>query len=284
MTVSLIQGNIAQQMKWKPQQLNNILKIYKNLTTPLLGTDLIIWPEAAVPIFPQEIPDYYLIMNNFAKRQQSYLIIGSPIYDPQKKAFYNGLELIGQGSGRYLKRHLVPFGEYTPLTSVFGNLMRKLNFPMSNFSPGPMNQQPLQIKGFNVASFICYEIAFSLEVLRYSKKTQLLVNISDDSWFGRSIALNQQEQMARFRALEVSRPLLSSTNTGITAIINPSGEIVASVPIDQRKVLTHTITPMKGNTPLMRWDYYPLMIISFILLLIGIMFPQVKKRSNDNGS
>lgn len=267
--VSLVQGNITQEMKWKPEELLNILEIYKDMTTSLWGSKLIVWPEAALPIYPQDVKAYFTLMNKLARQHGDYLIIGSPIFDHKTKQAYNGLQMVGAGKGTYYKRHLVPFGEYTPLQSVFGTVMKKINIPMSDFSRGPANQKPLRMGNLHIASFICYEIAFSREVLRYSKNTQLLINISDDSWFGRSIALDQQLQMAQFRALETGRPILSSTNTGVTAIINPLGKITASAPIDKRKSLTGKIIPMKGETPLMRWNYYPTIVLIILLLIIG---------------
>ena len=275
--VSLVQGNITQEMKWKPEELLNILGIYKDMTTSLWGSKLVVWPEAAVPIYPQDVKAYFTLMNKLAKQHGDYLIIGSPIFDPKTKQAYNGLQMVGAGKGTYYKRHLVPFGEYTPLQSVFGTVMKKFNIPMSDFSRGPANQKPLRMGNINIASFICYEIAFSRAVLRYSKNTQLLINISDDSWFGRSIALDQQLQMAQFRALETGRPILSSTNTGVTAIINPLGKITISAPIDKRKSLTGKVTPMKDETPLMRWNYYPTIALIILLLIIGSMV----RRKND---
>ena len=179
---------------------------------------------------------------------------------------------MGAGKGRYLKRHLVPFGEYIPLESVFGTLMKKLQIPMSNFSKGPEKQKPLRLRNFNMAAFICYEIAYSREVLRYTKGTQMIINISDDSWFGESMALGQQAQMAQMRALETGRPVLLSTNTGITAFINPFGKITTKAPIDKRTVLTAKATPMKGKTPLMRWNYYPVFGIGLLLLLFAAVW------------
>jgi len=267
--VSLVQGNIAQKMKWQPQELINILKIYKDMTSTLWQSKLIIWPEAAVPILPHDIKAYYDSMSHAAIQHGDYLIIGSPLYNPLTKQFYNGLRMIGAGTGVYYKRHLVPFGEYTPLPSVFGALMKKLDIPMSDFSKGPAKQIPLRIGKINIAAFICYEIAFSREVLRYATHSQLLINISDDSWFGHSIALDQQVQMAQFRALETGRPLLSSTNTGVTAVINPLGKIVKSLPIDKRQSLTAIVMPMTGNTPLMFWNYYPVIGVIILLLLIS---------------
>lgn len=271
-TVSLVQGNIQQTLKWDPKELINILKIYKDMTDKLWNSRLIIWPEAAVPILPHDIKAYYTLMSTAAKQHGDYLIIGSPLYNASTQKFYNGLRMIGAGHGVYYKKHLVPFGEYTPLPSVLGVLMKKLDIPMSNFSKGPKKQAPLKMGNINIAAFICYEIAFSREVLRDAVNTQLLINISDDSWFGHSIALDQQVQMAQFRALETGRPLLSATNTGVTAIINPFGKIAKALPIDKRDALTGIIMPMTGKTPLMFWNYYPVIIFVLLLLVIAVGF------------
>ena len=274
--VSLVQGNITQTLKWQPEELMNILNIYRKLTEKNWQSKLIIWPEAAIPTYPEDAKNYFQTMNKLAKQQKDYLIIGSPIYDQKTQKFYNGLNLIGAGKGQYLKRHLVPFGEYTPLKSTLGKLIKKLNIPMSDFSSGPKKQPPLRINGYNIAAFICYEIAYSREVLQHVKDTQIIINISDDSWFGRSKALYQQAQMAQMRALETGRPVLLSTNTGITGFINPLGRFTKLAPIDKRLVLNGKVTPMKGETPLMRWQYYPILGLIILLLLIGIVWPRRK--------
>ena len=279
--VSIVQGNIAQEMKWRPAQLINILNIYKNLTDKYWGSKLIIWPEAAVPTYPQDVDSYFKEMNKAAKLHNDYLIIGSPIYNEKTQKFYNGLTLLGAGKGRYLKRHLVPFGEYVPLQSIFGKIMKDFNIPMSNFSSGPKKQKLLSVRGFNIAAFICYEIAYSHEVLRYSKGSQMIVNISDDSWFGQSKALGQQAQMGQMRALETGRPVVLNANTGISAFINPLGKITKKTAIDKRVVLTEQVTPMKGKTPLMRWHYYPVLAVLLLLLIIAISSSPSKKRNSE---
>jgi len=276
-TISLVQGNIAQELKWQPEELMNILNIYKNLIEKHWKSTLIILPEAAIPTYPQDVLPYFQYMNKTAKEHNSYLIIGSPIYERKSNKFYNGLSLLGAGSGRYLKRHLVPFGEYIPLPSIFGTIMKALQIPMSSFSPGPEEQKPLQVRNFKVAAFICYEIAYSREVLRYTEGNQMIINISDDSWFARSKALAQQAQMGQMRALETGRPVLLSTNTGITAFINPFGKITTRAAIDKRVVLTAKATPMKGKTPLMRWNYYPVLGFVLFLFLLGLLWPRDRK-------
>jgi len=272
MAVSLVQGNIAQKIKWNPDTLKDTLLIYKNTTMTLSDNQLIVWPEAAIPTYPEAVGYYYNAMNQLAKKKKVYLIIGSLLYNPDTQKFYNGLSLIGLGQGIYYKRHLVPFGEYTPFKSLFGTLMEKLEIPMSNFAQGPALQKPLHVANIHIAPFICYEIAFPFEVLHHSKEAQLLINISDDSWFGHSIALDQQIQMAQFRALETGRPILSSANTGITAIINASGKMTHSLPIDQRQTLTGHVQPMQGKTPLMRWSCYPIILLVTLLLVFSAWF------------
>jgi apolipoprotein N-acyltransferase len=269
--VSLVQGNISHQLKWQPQETLNILNTYNNLTTSIPPKQVIIWPEAAVPVFPKNVKYYYAQWDKDAKDQQSYLIIGSPIYHRKQKKFYNGLTMIGLGKGQYLKHHLVPLGEYIPNIPGFKYIMRKLNIPMSDFSSGSIHQAPLKIGDYYAAASICFEIAFSRNILQQVNNTQFLINISDDSWFDSSIALYQQAEMAQFRAIETGRPIVLSTNTGMTAIINPAGKVIAQLPINTRAVLTGKITPMTGKTPLMRWNYYPMVGLIVLLLLISLL-------------
>jgi apolipoprotein N-acyltransferase len=269
LTVSLVQANISQSLKWQPGQFEQILQTYESLTVPLWGVSrLIIWPEAALPAFPHQIPGILERLNQTAANHHTTLLLGILLGDPANKEYFNGIELLGMDQGDYRKRHLVPFGEYTPLKSVFAFLINYWNIPMSDFSAGPAKQAPLTAAGIRIAPFLCYEIAYPSEVLKYSRDSQLIVNISDDSWFGKSMASAQQAEMARMRALETGRVVLLGGNTGITAIINPLGVIVAAIPPHQSGVLNGKVIPMQGNTPLMRWRYYPLMGIIIILLLL----------------
>ena len=179
--------------------------------------------------------------------------------------------LIGDNQGEYLKRHLVPFGEYIPLQSIFGKAMQYFKIPMSGFSQGPAHQADLIINNIRIAPFICYEIAFPNEVLNSAENSELLLTLSDDSWFGRSIALAQHLQMAQMRSLETGRYQLLSTNTGITAFISPFGKILKGAPIDKRVVITDDVQPMIGKTPLMMWHYYPVMGLIIVMLMMAMM-------------
>lgn len=265
---SLIQGNIPQATKWDAAYVKDNIRIYQDLTLQNINSQLIVWPEGAFPVYEQDAKNFIDQLSAVAETNHSNIIFGLPIYKSTTQQYYNGLLLIGDNHGEYLKKQLVPFGEYIPLPSVFGRAMKYFDIPMSGFSAGPAKQPELRIDQIRISPFICYEIAFPEEVLHSAKQSELLVTLSDDSWFGKSIALAQHLQMAQMRSLETGRPQLLSTNTGITAFISPLGEIMKTAPIDQRVVITSDVQPMTGKTPLMRWNYYPVSEIIVIMLLL----------------
>lgn len=269
--VSLIQGNVPQQTKWDQKSLLDILEKYKTLTEKNWGSELIVWPEAAIPIFQDQAKPYIQFMDAEIKKHNAYWLFGIPIFDQKTNRYFNGVVLMGKGSGQYLKRHIVPFGEFIPAPWLFTPIGKYFQIPMSDFSPGTWNQPAIKINDIAVAPFICYEIGFPGEVLKGVKNQNLIINFVDDSWFDHSIALSQHLEMSRMRALETGRYILQSTNTGITAIIDPLGKIIAVAPPNQDYVLTGKVTAMQGNTPLMIWYYFPTFIIVIILFLLGIL-------------
>ena len=294
--VSLIQGNIPQSVKWDASYVMQNINIYKNLTFDHFSSELIVWPEGAFPVYAQDAKTFIRQLGQLAKKNNSNIIFGVPIENGTE--YYNGVLLIGDNNGQYLKQHLVPFGEYTPLSDIFGKIMTYFKIPMSGFSRGPKNQAALKIKienppqppfskvgssftrptpqsslfkaerNIRIAPFLCYEIAFPNQVLHSAEKSELLLTLSDDSWFGKSIALPQHLQMAQMRSLETGRFQLLSTNTGITAFISPFGKIIKGAPIDQRIVITDDVQPMTGKTPLMIWHYYPITALITLMLLL----------------
>lgn len=268
--ISMIQGNIPQQMKWNSADLTKIINKYRSLTNQHWQSQLIIWPEAAVPFFPDQLPEFFNSLNKDAIAHQATLIIGAPLANKQTKTYNNGLLMLGNNHGHYKKRHLVPFGEFIPLQSIFGPLMKDLDVPMSNLSPGPKQQPTLMFNGIPIAAYICYETAFPIETLNEMKDKQLAINIVDDAWFGHSFAMGQQLQMTQMRALETGRYIAITSNTGITALINPLGRVTSQLPIDTTDVLTVKPVAMSGNTPLMRSNYYSVLAIIFLLLLLSI--------------
>lgn len=270
--VSLVQGNIAQGMKWDTNYLLHIFKVYKNATEQHWDSDIIIWPEAAIPITQQQAPVFFDLMSSEAKQHDTALILGIFTANAETRQYYNSMIVLGNGHGTYLKRMLVPFGEYVPLQTIFLPLMNYINIPMSDLSPGPWRQPTSYAGNIPIAPFLCYEIAYPIEVLDSVCNKQIIVAISDDSWFGNSIASPQQLQIAQMRALETGRYLLYGNNTGITAIIGPSGKLQNVAPINQRLVLTGNAQAITGKTPLMRWNYYPILVLIVLFLILGFVF------------
>jgi len=265
---SLVQGSFQQALKWDANELTNILDTYKDLSKKHLDSDIIVWPEAAIPYYPSQLPSYINEINALGANSKTTLIVGAPTFNKDSKQFYNSLLVLGDASGKYDKTHLVPFGEYTPFNFVFNKLMKTLSIPMSNFTPGNQTQEPLVFKYGTIAPFICYEIIFPNEVLKKVKNTNLIVVINDDAWFGDSLALAQHLQMAKMAAEETQRYVLFCSNTGISAIISPNGTIVKEAPLNTQTVISGNIKTSTGQTPLMRFGYWPTLIVTLLLLCI----------------
>ncbi len=274
LTASLVQGNIPLKIKWDAGYLTHILAVYTQQTHQHWNSDIIVWPEAAIPVVSQQVLGFLYDLKDAALVHHAAVIFGIPTYNDDETAYYNSMRVLGDGSGHYNKRHLVPFGEYTPLQALFKPLMDRLNIPMSGFSAGNYSQPLLSAKGIKIAPYICYEIAFAHEVLATTTNSNLIVVISDDSWFGNSFASPQQLQMAQLRALETGRPILYSTNNGITAVINYHGNITQHLPRNKRLTLTAIVQPRQGETLAMRW--HNLLIGLIVLLMLIISFKKRK--------
>lgn len=270
--VSLIQGNIPQKIKWDAAFLSDNINVYKKLTQKNWGSQLVVWPEGALPVVVQDIPGFMQSLNQTAIDHNTTIITGAPYKNKKTQKYYNAIVMTGKNHGHYLKRHLVPFGEYTPFQSIFKPLAKKFHIPLSDLSHGPKKQGLLQFNQTSIAPFICYEIVFPSLVLDAVKGSNILLAISDDSWFGDSIALPQHLQMAQMRSLETGRYLLLATNTGITAFISPLGNILKSAQVNKREVISRNITPMSGTTPLMQWHYIPVFSLCILLILLSFIF------------
>ncbi|MCI0734048.1 MAG: apolipoprotein N-acyltransferase [Methylococcaceae bacterium] len=269
--VALLQGNIVQQLKWRPEVKRQALRWYIESSRNHWGRDLIVWPETAVPISDHRLTGLLEDLETEAVQYGSDLLIGLPVYDPEKRRSYNGIVTLGAERGRYAKRHLVPFGEYLPFQLVSGFVTRYMDFKMVGFSPGETRQPPIKAAGIPLAPSICYEDVFGQEMLAAMPDALYLVNITNDAWFGRSIALGQNLQMARMRSLETGRYLIRAANTGLTAIVSPFGDIIRMAPPFEATTLTGEIQPMQGITPYMLvGDYLILIGISFALLVVSL--------------
>jgi len=267
--VSLVQGSIPQDRKWLREQRTPTMELYRKLTFELADQDLVIWPEAAVPAVAQMVLDYLDELQREAEARDMQLLLGILTYDPIEGQYSNTLMALGPWNGIYRKRHLVPFGEFFPVPSFVRSWLRLMSLPYSDTSAGDADQNPLRAGSVSIAPSICYEDAFGAEQRDFLPESGLLVNVSNDAWFGDSIAPHQHLQIARMRTLETGRFMLRATNTGITAIIGPDGKVLDKLPQFEAGVLTSVVQPRTGTTPFIRFGNYPAVLISFILLAIG---------------
>jgi apolipoprotein N-acyltransferase len=269
-SVALVQGNIPQDIKWQPERAASTLKTYQDMTLASRAR-LTLLPETALPLFQVELPPGYLeVLGAQARRQDGDLLYGIPEIDGSG-AFYNSVMSTGTSSPQiYRKSHLVPFGDYFPMQSVLGWIMRLMEIPMSSFSHGDPAQRPLQVAGQRVAINICYEDAFGDEVIRQLPEASLLANFTNDAWWGRSIASEQHLQMAQMRALESGRYMLRATNTGVTAIIDANGRIRERAPEFSATTLTGLAQGYEGATPYVKTGNVAVILLAAVLYLAAL--------------
>lgn len=265
-TVALMQGNIAQSLKWDPQHLQDSIDTYIRLTRHHWGTDIIVWPESAFPLLLQEVQPVIADLDNEAKTGKSSLVLGIPMRAKSSDSYYNGIIGVGQANGVYHKRRLVPFGEYVPLEKYLRGLIGFFDVPMSNFVSGFGERMHLMAGDLRLAPFICYEIAYSSILRQDLPDAKLLVTISNDSWFGDSLAPWQHLEIGRFRALQTGRDLLFATNDGVTAIVDNKGKIQKALPQFTEGVLTGTVQPREGSTPWVIWGNLPILLLMVVFL------------------
>ena len=269
-TAALLQGNIPQNQKWEPAFQQATLELYADMTRQHWDARLVVWPETAIPAYYQQVKDTWLAdFRKEAAPHHTDLIIGVPWFDTATKRYYNAMVSVNETPGKYFKRHLVPFGEYLPFRHVFGWVLNILEIPLSDFAHGEEGQEPILAAGYPIAASICYEDVFGHEARDALPQAAYLVNVTNDSWFGDSMAPHQHVQMARMRALESGRYLLRSTNTGITAAISPRGQIIIQAPMFQQASITAEITPMSGSTPYIRFGDW-LVIVGLVGALVVV--------------
>jgi apolipoprotein N-acyltransferase len=249
-TVSLLQGNVAQEMKFRPEKLVATLQDYRRL---VLASDarLIVTPETALPLFLEYLPSGYLEeLAAHVRRQNGGLLVGVP--ERQGGAYYNSMLALDGGPPQlYRKQHLVPFGEFVP--PGFGWIVDWLSIPLSDFSRGEAGQTPLALAGQRVAVNICYEDVFGEELIHALPEATLMANVSNDAWFGRSFAPWQHLQISQMRALETGRWWLRANNTGITAILDEKGRVRAQLEPFRTGTLAGEAQGHAGMTPYARW-------------------------------
>ncbi|MGR8921687.1 MAG: apolipoprotein N-acyltransferase [Gammaproteobacteria bacterium] len=269
--VALIQGAVPQALKWRRELRAASIALYRELSAPHWDADVIIWPETALAAFPYEVRAVLEELGREALASDTDLLIGMPTGTPWQGEHYNSLVDLGATPGRYDKRHLVPFGEFFPFKSLLGGIASLLTIPMSDFSAGAPGAATLKVAGFEAGISICYEDAFGAEVAAAVPPAAFLVNVSNDAWFGDTIAPHQHLEIARMRALETGRYLLRGTNTGLTAVIDHRGRVLALAEPFVEAALRSRFQPRQGLTPYVRFgDGLPL-ALSLAVLGLGLL-------------
>ncbi|MDO4450891.1 MAG: apolipoprotein N-acyltransferase [Moraxella sp.] len=288
---SLIQGNIPQDLKWLTEYRFETLNIYTQLSQSEWGQDVVVWPEAAIPMFHDEAWEFIDVVQEHARQMGSTWVMGIPYKDiehfnPDERAYphlYNSVLTLGDDSGGlYKKQNLVPFGEYIPFEGVLNILPDLAGMQEAvSFSRGDAGQAPPSVKGQPMGVAICYEVAYPDTTRHNAKDTGFLLTVSNDAWFGSSAGPRQHLQMVQMRSIETGRWFVRATNTGVTAFIDDKGRIVSEAPAFVPTVLRGTVPMMAGVTPFMRFGSYPVVLLSALLILVSFI---VKRQTRYDAS
>jgi apolipoprotein N-acyltransferase len=267
-SVALLQGAIPQDEKWLVENRAASLDKYRALNREALGARIVVWPESAIPMLAHEATVFLAAIRAESQARGSDVLIGLLDFDMGSGEIRNGLLALGaEGEGWYYKRRLVPFGEFFPVPEAVRSWMRLHSLPYYDMTPGAEQQPPLRAGGERLAATICYEDAYGADQLAGLAGATLLVNVTNNAWFGDSSAPHQQLQMARFRALEAGRWLMRATSNGITAVIGPDGTVTDRIPQFQAGILKSTVQPRTGLTPYARTGNWPILSFAFLLLV-----------------
>lgn len=272
LAVSLLQGNVAQSLKWEPERLPLSIDIYTRLARDNPAA-LTVLPETAIPLFFDQIPRETLQV----LAQHGDLLIGAAARHRDSGYVNGAIAITKEGVASYAKRHLVPFGEYIP--PGFSWFFELVRIPMSNFSAGPAVQAPLLIGGQSIAPNICYEDLFGEEILTSLPAATLLINLSNTAWFGDSLAQPQHLQIARMRAMETGRMMLRATNTGITAAIAPDGRVLGQLPAFTAGALRIEAQGYTGLTPYSRWGNALALLLAICAVLPALLRAYRQRKS-----
>ncbi|RTE87449.1 MULTISPECIES: apolipoprotein N-acyltransferase [Gammaproteobacteria] len=287
-TVALVQGNIQQSLKWdESQQWPNYLT-YQDLSRPLYASsDIVFWPESAVTFIEPYAQQPLNELDHRVRTQSTEVVTGIINYNRETREYFNSIITLGSesqpyqymGENRYEKHHLLPIGEFVPFQTLLSKLGPLFNLPMSSFSRGDTEQNNLNVANTNIAANICYEVVFSDYIRQQvNSDTDILLTISNDSWFGRSHGPHQHFQIAQMRAKELGRPMLRVTNNGVTGVIDDNGNIAARIAQFAPGVLQETIVLVEGETLYQKWGDSIAWLISLLLSAIVLIRKAYKKR------
>jgi apolipoprotein N-acyltransferase len=251
-TVAVLQGAIPQDLKWQADNVEPTRELYTGLNEQALGAQLIVWPESALPQLANEVPTYLGQLYSRARAHGSDIVMGIIRADEQDD-YFNSIMTLSDKVNFYSKHHLVPFAEFFPVPGFIRSWLRLMNLPYSDFTAGPAVQPAVAAGGTTLALSICYEDAYANADLPVLGQARVLINVTNDAWFGRSWARYQHFQIARMRAIEAQRPQVRAANDGISALIGPRGEVLAEAPEFERTVLRGSVQPRSGLPPFARF-------------------------------
>jgi len=289
-TVSMVQGNIPQSLRWVPEQDEPTMRRYRELTNTLWQSDIVIWPEAAIPKLESLSQPYLVELDYAAAQTNTGLVTGIINYNFESGEVYNNIIALGRSSfneenghyryfhsNRYAKHHLLPIGEFVPFESVLRQLAPIFDLPMSSFSRGDYQQPNLAVNGALMAPALCFEIAFprQLRANVYSN-TDMIITVSNDAWFGKSHGPAQHMQIAQVRAKELGLPVIRATNNGITAFVDHTGVISSSLPQFETATLTDNVVATRGQTPYRRFGDWPMTVILLLFFIYTVKKGNIK--------
>ncbi len=288
-SVALVQGNIAQSLRWDPEQDEITKQKYLELTEPLWDKDIIVWPEAAVPSLEIMSSDYLIALDDKATQTNTGFITGIVNYNPRTDIVYNSLLSLGVDTNknnfpyyynhekRFSKHHLLPIGEFVPFESLLRPLAPIFDLPMSSFTRGDFIQPNLVANNTSFIPAICFEIAFPKQVrANIFEHSDAIITVSNDAWFGDSHGPHQHLQIAVVRAKEFGLPVLRATNNGVTAIIDHRGNIQAVAEQFKDTALLGMLKKVSGRTPYFTFSDIPIYCIAITLFVIGLFFNRNK--------
>lgn len=274
---AIIQAAVPQELKWRPEHKHASLERHLSLTEPFWDYDLIIWPETAIPAYLHEEQAFIDSLEATAKARGAVVLLGVPVKELDSGADFNSVLLLGAEERQlYHKRRLVPFGEYVPLNPLLGRLTTALGIRLPDFSPGDRSLPPvLRSPRFSLGPSICYEAAFGHEIAQALPEAGLLVNVSNDAWFGDSASPHQHLQMAQMRAIETGRQMARAANTGISALIDEKGRIIGKTAQFRPDAVAAELSLFTGRTPHAATGDWPVAAASLLLLLLAPGWPRL---------
>ena len=263
--VSVAQLSVTQDQKWRAEVKEPSMQWYKQQTREHADSDVIIWPETAIPNFLRRVNSFWDGVKKEAVETNTEIVAGVFLRNQKTGRYYNSM--VSTNGDYYQKKHLVPLGEYMPFRGLFEILRKYINFPMSDIASGADEQPLMKVAGYPVGVSICFEDVFDRDIRSSLPEANFLINASNDSWFKRTAEPFQHHQIARMRAQESARYMVRSTNTGISAIIGPKGEELLTSKLFERTTITGEIRPMSGMTPYVFWGNTPVILLATFLLL-----------------